>query len=221
MHCLAMKTINISGGGNGLHPEPHSPSTTMALMNRETVSRFTTINQVETTIDRILAEYPRDITSTLSSSEIRYFDQSIDLRRLLVMKELYRLSEDVDRVYVEHNQQNRAARNDNPSSLHLEAYEKSFKEINEMAGRPFGRGQVHRFLDLGFAPGGITTWLLRSNGSALGTGISLSLEASGIQSQVDLRFHARFQQRYEDIRDIADGQATIGMYLHVTIIGKI
>ncbi|KAH9837952.1 uncharacterized protein C8Q71DRAFT_857122 [Rhodofomes roseus] len=184
----------------------------MALITREAVSRFRTIADVDERINHVLTDGPHEIISTLSPAESRFCNaaESDILRRLLVLKELYRLSDAVDRYYIDQSERNRATRADPSSLVHLEAYEKAFKEINELAGRPFGRNQVRKFLDLGFAPGGFATWLLRSNGSALGTGITLSPEASGIQARVDLQFLERFQQHDQDVRQIADGQVIIG-----------
>lgn len=181
-------------------------------MDHNTISRFITITDVEECVDNILGSEPLDTVARrlqLSASEISFFTYSNVLRKLLVWKQLYRLREDVDRFYSDQSQHNRAAPPDNQSPLHLEAFEKAFKDINDACGRPFGRGRINYFLDMGFAPGGFSTWLLRTNPDANGVGITLSPEASRIWSQVDPQFRPRFQENHGDIRRLAAGDISI------------
>lgn len=181
-------------------------------MDHGTVSRFTSIADVERCVHSILNESAEAVATSLQLSKFEksVFADSDVLRRLYVWKQLYRLEESVDRFYSDQSQHNRAAPPDIQSLLHLEAFEKAFKDINDACGRPFGRGRIHNFLDIGFAPGGFSTWLLRSNPDANGVGITLPPEASRILSQVDPQFRPRFQEKHEDVRRLAAGEISIG-----------
>lgn len=181
-------------------------------MDRDTVSHFMTIADVERCASSILNEPPDAVAKELQLShcELSFFTDSDVLRQLSVWKELYRLGDTVDRFYSDQGQQNRASLSDHQSQLHLGAFEKAFKEINEACDRPFSRGRVHNFLDMGFAPGGFATWLLRANPDAKGVGITLPPEASRILSQIDPQFHPRFQMYYQDVQRLAAQETTIG-----------
>ncbi|KZT71071.1 hypothetical protein DAEQUDRAFT_810077 [Daedalea quercina L-15889] len=183
-------------------------------MDREAACEFKTIADVDRAVLRVLNDSEnRELASELqlSAFEVPFFTGSPILRQLLVLKEFYRRSNAVDTFYIEQGQRNRAARTNDTSLLHFEAFEASFREINEATHQAFRRGHVHKFLDLGFAPGGFATWILRTNPEAHGVGISLSLKASGIQSQIDPRFRERFQECYDDVRRVAAGQVDSGI----------
>ena len=197
----------------------HSPFYSPTSMDRDTVSQCATIADVERFANNILndssdaiarrLQLPRFETSFVADSDV--------LRELSVWKVLYRLRDTVDRFYIEQGRRNRTSPSDHRSQTHLEAFKKAFEEINDACDRPFGRGRVHNFLDMGFAPGGFTTWLLHANPDAKGVGVTLPPEASRIRSQVDPQFHPRFRIHHDDVIRLASRETTIGQYMHLLV----
>ncbi|KAH9925736.1 uncharacterized protein B0H18DRAFT_1119241 [Fomitopsis serialis] len=181
-------------------------------MDRDTVSRFKTIADVDAQIDSVLNDSPILITSKLSNFELPFFNASPALRRLLVLKELYRLHDTVDRTYTELARLNRS-RTATPSDL--EDFKKAFQEIVKITTNRYPAfrlvlDQARHFLDLGCAPGGFATWLLQ-NTLMHGVGITLPPSASipGISVQGSLQSLApRFSVYEEDVCSIARGQST-------------
>jgi len=181
-------------------------------MDRNTVSRFKTIADVDAQIDRVLNDSPILITSKLTNFELPFFNASPALRRLLVLKELYGLHDTVDRTYAELARLYRS-RTTAPSDL--EDFKKAFQEIVKITTHRYPAfrrvlDQARHFLDLGCAPGGFATWLLQ-NTLMHGVGITLPPSASipGISVQGSLQsFAHRFSLYEEDVSLIARGQST-------------
>ncbi|KAH9925737.1 uncharacterized protein B0H18DRAFT_954952 [Fomitopsis serialis] len=181
-------------------------------MSRQTVSRFTTMNEVQMAMNDILNDPhgPDGIASRLSPSELSFFNATptSTFRRLLVLRESYHLNhlDTVDRTYTLQSQHNQATRPNEPSSPRLYGFDKAYKEITDSTPG----WQTHHFLDLDYTPRGVSSWLLRTNEDAHGVGITLRPGASGTPSQADPWFRERFHECTEDISRIADGRASIG-----------
>lgn len=180
---------------------------------------FTTMFQVDAavevnaTLEHIQSEgIPDYIRPRLTAFEIPFFERSLELRRLTFLKYFYGRSEAVTRVYAQERAHNRAAAWDNASSpnKYLDSFRKAFRDINDASANAFGQ-KIHRFLDLGCAPGGFATWLLKNNRKARGTGVTLSLEARGLRLQLESSIQGRLQVYNEDVRRVAMGRVALGM----------
>ena len=184
--------------------------------------RFTTIAQVDAAVEadaspeRINSEgIPEYIGSRLTAFEIPVFERSLEFRRLTLLKYFYGLSQEVTRAHARERECNREAARRSPKSprIYLDAFRKAFRDINDASGDAFGH-KVRRFLDLGCAPGGFATWLLKNNKKAQGTGITLSSEAKGLRLQLEPSLRGRFQVHYEDVCRVAMGRVALGMCFH-------
>ncbi|TFY63495.1 hypothetical protein EVJ58_g3217 [Rhodofomes roseus] len=197
-------------------------------MDHTTVARFTTIADVDRQISLVLSDSPiltNFITSRLTRFEHPFFNASPAdaLPRLLVLKELYRVHDAVDRTYAEHARANRARP---ASASDLEVFRRTFEEIVELTThrRPEFRsalGRARRFLDLGCAPGGFATWLLQNTGMQ-GMGITLPSDTSvpGVPVQDALQSYTpRFPVYLEDVCEIARGQSVTDWEKHVPSTG--
>lgn len=181
---------------------------------------FTTIAEVDAAVEanaaleRIQLEgIPDYIGPRLTAFETPFFERSLELRRLTFLKYFYGRSQEVTRVHAQERARNRAAAWDSARSprKYLDSFRKAFRDINDASGDAFGH-KVRRFLDLGCAPGGFATWLLKNNNrKARGTGITLSSEARGLRLQLEPSLRGRFQVYYEDVCRVAMGRVALGM----------
>ena len=154
---------------------------------------------------------PEAILSKLTSFELPFVTDSLPLRQLMAMRHICRQSEDVIRIYREHDEANRAAhRLDATPPWHFQGYQHAFQQINVRSDGAFSENRVRRFLDLGCAPGAFATWILQNNAAARGIGITLSPDAGGIRPQVDPTFSERLEVRFADVVKLARGQAPLG-----------
>ncbi|CAL1711033.1 unnamed protein product [Somion occarium] len=128
---------------------------------------YTTISQV----DLLVAQGPAPI-EILSPFERRFAAASDIHRKLLHLKKLYREHPDVERSYNDRRRRQLDSVSA-PQGMYLEGYKRVLMEISQDLGGALGNDQVHRFLDLGFSPGGFSNWLLENNPRATGVGITL------------------------------------------------
>ena len=181
---------------------------------------FTTIAEVDAAVEanasleRIRSDgIPEYIGPRLTAFEVPFFERSLELRQLTFLKYFYGQSQEVTRAHVQERERNRAAAWHPTRSprKYLDSFRKAFRDINDASDNAFGR-KVHRFLDLGCAPGGFATWLLKNNRNARGTGITLSSEAKGLRLQLEPSIRGRFQAHYEDVCRVAMGRVALSMY---------
>ena len=178
---------------------------------------FTTIAEVDaaveahTALERIQSEgVPDCIGPRLTAFETPFFERSLEFRQLTFLKYLYGRSQEVTQVHARERERNRTAAWDTADSprRYIDSFRKAFRDINDMCKDPFGHA-VFPFLDLGCAPGGFTTWLLKNNKKARGTGVTLSSEAGGLRMQLEPGLQWRFRVHFEDVCRVAMGRAAL------------
>ncbi|KAF9809035.1 hypothetical protein IEO21_07608 [Rhodonia placenta] len=137
----------------------------------------------------------------LNAFEVDFWNKSLSLRRLLLLKRLFRSNPAVETRFRERRDIHLQAigGNDEPSRVHLFAYVKAFSLINRANGGCFGGGKVHRFLDLGCSPGGFSSYVLKHNWGAQGVGVTLPDEEDRIPVQIDSDLLANYDVRYTDV----------------------
>ena len=90
--------------------------------------------------------------------------------------------------------------------LQAQLAEQSFKDSDRQMGEGLTGGAVHRFLDLGAAPGGWSKWLLTRNPAAKGTGIELPVAEGGRILLMDgwsPELKGRYRAMFRDIRQVS------------------
>ncbi|KZT64735.1 hypothetical protein DAEQUDRAFT_814788 [Daedalea quercina L-15889] len=146
----------------------------------------------------------------LTAFEKPFFERSLELRQLIFMKHFYSESDAVTQIFQREHERNRiAAKSEKVPRKYLDSFRKTFRDLNDECNNAFGY-KVRWFLDLGCAPGGFATWLLRNNKKARGTGITLSSGSGGLQFQLDAKLRERFWVYFDDVCRFAMGQAILG-----------
>lgn len=138
------------------------------------------------------------------------FDDAPIIERLNALElSLYRQSPAFRRLRKLKHQAIRVPRGENaskkvPSSVTVfrDQFERVMGEINDQSGGALS--SVHSFLDLGCAPGGFSTWVLKNNEACRGAGVSIGADENGWEL-VQAGWRESMLERYEfleaDIRD--------------------
>ncbi|KAK7691466.1 hypothetical protein QCA50_004865 [Cerrena zonata] len=135
-----------------------------------------------------------EVQIPLTSFETRFLhhqdDASKSLKRLLVIKEIHRNHPAISKGYDER----RKLQEDNTNDLAFitdltKQYSGTLEQISLGQGGALGNDRVHCFLDLGYFPGGFSSWLLENNPGAQGVGIDEKV-LSELTSDTPLRTNA-------------------------------
>ncbi|KAK7691464.1 hypothetical protein QCA50_004863 [Cerrena zonata] len=133
-----------------------------------------TVAEVDALIQR--GQHPSEWK--ISPFERRFAHVSPTHQQLLHIKQIYGSHPTVDQSY-NNRRANQKASSAAPPHIYRLGYERVLSEISQGQGHVFDNGRVHRFLDLGFSPGGFSNWLLNNNPRASGVGITLSDTEAG------------------------------------------
>ncbi|KAH9924131.1 hypothetical protein B0H21DRAFT_152602 [Amylocystis lapponica] len=167
-------------------------------------------------VDRIISneEPPISLTHNLNSHELFFWEHSIQHRRLLHIKHLFRTHPAVDAQFNERsNKYSQSSYTETMLLVYLRSYERAFVEVNRANAGCFDGGRVRKFLDLGCSPGGTSYWLLKANRDAIGLGLTLPDEEakfpmSGKPAAIGRK---RYLVRYENIITLAMGAVAEGL----------
>ncbi|KAH9908239.1 uncharacterized protein BXZ73DRAFT_109963 [Epithele typhae] len=76
------------------------------------------------------------------------------------------------------------------------------KEVDHASGQLIPSWGHFTFLDIGCAPGGFSSYILRKNRNALGTGITLPVSQGGPPMQLEEQFHQRYRLIEQDVLEL-------------------
>ncbi|CAL1711028.1 unnamed protein product [Somion occarium] len=136
------------------------------------------------------------VTIPVTSFEQKFLDlpdKSVaePFRRLLIIKPLSRNDPGV----IEFCNKQRERQQTQQTSFYVERYQRTIAAISQDQGGIFEGNRVRRFFDLGYSPGGFSSWLLNRNPSARGVGIDKNAsEGSMLENEA-----GRYTIRTEDI----------------------
>lgn len=155
-------------------------------MDHSNISNITTIAEVDALIARSEDDALSDLAIRLSPFERRFWHDSPGHRRLLRLKEMFRCHPAVDKRFRERRGIHIEASLSNASpAVHVYAFERAFSAVNDAVSGHFGGGKVTRFLDMGCAPGGFSSWLMKNNPGAQGVGVTLPDEEATFPIRID------------------------------------